>query len=132
VVKRFARASSSTTDLIVSRLWNFAAYARRDPCAPDGSCQNPIYQNWIPEKAWEEAWGEQKSADPGYELVVDEEDAEAMEVWIMQLSKPNRSIINRRFVLRVHVPHLEVDAAVRALADLMEQNWAVVDRMEGR
>ena len=124
--------SSRTTDLLISRLWNYAAWARQDPCKPEHSCENPLYANFIPSRAWDDSWGEQVSLDPGYEQEVDEHDAEIMEAWILQLTRPNRSIISRRFVLRVHVPHEDVDAAVRALADLMEANWAVVDKMEGR
>ena len=113
-------------DSLIARLWNFGAYARRDPCRPDDSCVNPIWAQWIPSKAWEEAWGEQVSADPGDELEVDEQDAEAIEAWLLQLAQAHRAIILRRFVLRCRIPVLEVNEAVRALADLIEQNWATV------
>lgn len=125
---RSARGSPSISDLI-QRLWNWAQWARQNPDAPDGRCQNPIYANFIPSKAWDEAWGEQVSADPGHEQEIDEEDAERMECWVLQLARNHRAIIVRQFVLRQRVAWDEVDPAVRAIADLIEKNWAVVERM---
>ena len=117
------------------RLWNWGAFSRRDPDKPDGSCVNPIWANFIPSKDWDEAWGEQVSPDPGSELDIDEDDAEVMDCWLRQLLTRNKSaavVIVRRFAHRVWVPKLDVDAAVRALGDLIEANWRVVDKMEGR
>ena len=122
------RGSPESADLI-QRLWNWANWARQNPDAPDHSCCNPIYSGYIPSKAWEESWGEQISADPGTETDVDEVDAEAMECWVLQLPRPPRAVIVRRFVLRQRVPWHEVDPAVRALGDLMEANWRVVSTL---
>lgn len=107
------------------RLWNFGAWARLDPCAPDGSCENPLYRDWIPSKAWDSAWGEQISPDPGDERVIDEQDAEALEASILLLDAWPRAIIVSRFVLRNNLPRLEVDAAIRALGDIIDRDWAI-------
>ncbi len=122
------RGSLATPDLI-QRLWNWADWARQNPDAPDGSCVNPIWANFIPSKGWDEAWGEQISEDPGTEREIDEPDAEAMEVWILQLPLDPRAVLVRRFVLRQRLSWEVVDPAVRSLVDLMEQNWAVVEIM---
>jgi len=122
------RGSRATPDL-VQRLWNWADWARQDPGAPDGSCCNPIWANFIPSKDWDIAWGEQISSDPGAEREIDEADAEAMEVWILQLPLVPRAVLVRRFVLRQSLNWEIVDPAVRALGDLMEQNWKVVATM---
>ena len=128
---RSARGYPDTSELI-QRLWNYGAWARQDPGAPDNSCENPLYANFIPSKAWDEAWGEQVSADPGHEQEVDEVDAERMECWVLQLTRDHRAIIVRRFVLRQRVPWHEVDPAVRAIADLIEANWSVVGELRGK
>ena len=125
-----ARRFTNTTDRLIQRLWNWSYWARDDTDVPRVAITS-IYDEWQPLGAGrEEGWGEPESAPVSEEC--DEEDAEVMDAWVMQLTRPNRAILCQRFVLRRHVPHLEVDAAVRALADMMEANWAVVDRMEGR
>jgi len=106
-------------------LFNFGAWARLDPCAPDSSCQNPLYRDWIPSKAWDSAWGEQISNDPGEERQIDDEDAEEIDKLIRSLDVWPRAVIVGRFVLRSDIPRLDVDAAVRALADLIEREWTI-------
>jgi hypothetical protein len=117
-------------DLIVSRLWNWARWAREDADTPHVAITS-IYAEWNPYgKGRDQGWGEAEAPPPTEEY--DEDDAEVMDGWIRQVANGHRVVIVRRFSLRHRVGHLEVDAAVRALADLMDANWATVDKMEGR
>jgi hypothetical protein len=127
---RHVRRFTPTTNLIVSRLWNWARWAREDTDTPHVAITS-IYAEWNPYGSGRDhGWGEAEAPPPTEEY--DEVDAEVMDGWVRQLPKAHRVIVVRRFSMGHRIGHLEVDAAVRALADLMEQNWAVVDRMEGR
>ena len=116
---------------LVQRLWNWGSFCRIDPDKPDCSCENPIWNQWIPRLGWEEGWGSEEPVKAD-KPEIDELDAETIDGWVRQLSMTPKRVLIRRFVLRVRTPWQEVDPAVRALQDLIDANRLVVDRMEGR
>lgn len=112
---------------LVQRLWNWARWAADDPDVPCVAMSS-VWQEWNPYgKGREEGWGDAEGVPvaDGY----DEVDAEIMDGWVRQLPREPRILIVRRFVLWQRVGWAELDPAVRALADLMEANRAVVERM---
>lgn len=114
------------------RLWNWGRWARINPDAPDGSCANPMYDLMI-ERA--DGWGDDAPATvvrtcaPGIEQPeIDEYDAEVLDCLIRQAPRPHRSLLVRVYVLRIgEGSRMDIDAAIRAIWDVVSDNRAAVD-----
>ena len=130
MARRFARSYTRTTDALLQRVWNWSRMARQNPDIPRVAMSS-IYDLWVPNGAGrDEGWGAYEAPPMVEEF--DADDAEVMTAWILQLAGPHKVTIVCRFVLDKHVHHLEIDAALRALEDLMYASDRVIDRMEGR
>lgn len=115
---------------LVKRLWNWAAWARIDPTAPDGSCQNPLWSEWMPRgDARDPGWGDEDQA-PDDGPSVDVLDAEEVDCYVLQMSIIPRRVLCRRFVLRQQLPWDVVDPAVRGLQDLIDQHYATIRQVQ--
>jgi hypothetical protein len=120
-------------------MWGRWRWADLMADAPDGSCANSIWDNYI----WHDS--EEGFADVAEGVVVvqqatpakaelepiDEDLAETTHAWVMQLKPRRIALLSKRFVFRQYVPPDEVDAAIYAILDLMVDNRRVVDRMRG-
>lgn len=115
-------------DLKQRRLPNWGRWAWINPDRPDSSCANPLYDMMKYED--DDGYGEVTSATivriqtapAKAEVDIDEFDAECLDVLILQTPKVHRQVLVGRYVLRHDVPRLEVDAAVRAIMDVMAAN----------
>jgi hypothetical protein len=107
--------------------------------APDGSCQNSIWDNF---KWHDDQEGHGDIADAVMVVPqttpakaelepINEDLAESTHAWILQLQPKRRALLSKRFVFRQYVPPDEVDAAIYAILDLMVDNRRVVERMRG-
>lgn len=117
--------------------WGRATWADLMADAPDSSCANPIYDNFI----WSDAgdgYGEVtaetvvvlQSAPARAEMEpVDREDAEVVGFMVAQLPARQRSILSRRYVLRERVDRDHLEAAIYAVLMLRQENRRVVARM---
>ena len=117
------------------RLPNWGRYAAIDPCRPDSSCANPIYAMGRYEA---ESYGEitEDTVVIEYTTVVeerepiDESDAEVMDFWIRQLKPVGHKItLAERFVLHHKIKQDRVDAAIRSILILMDDNRQTNMRM---
>jgi hypothetical protein len=117
-------------------MWGRWRWADLMADAPDGSCQNSIWDNFI----WHddvEGYGDIAEAVMVTHVLpakaeqepIDEDLAITTHNWVMQLSPKRRALLSKRFVMRQYVPPDEVDAAIYAILDLMVDNRRVVERM---
>ncbi len=119
------------------RLWNWGRWGRLNPDAPDGSCANPMY-DLMTERA--DGWGDTQDVltrvpgvEPGAELpAIDEYDAEVIDCWVRQIWGAHRRVLVSHYVLRNDQSRECVDAAIRAIWDLQERNWASNTEMRKR
>lgn len=110
--------------LLIDRLRNWGAWARHDDTP--ASCIASFWARWIPSKGWDAGWGDAPIADEIHIPEIDDQDAERIDAFVRQLPRHHRAILTQRYVLRSKVDRLEHDAAVRALADLMQENVVTV------
>ncbi len=119
------------------RLRNWGRSARLSPDCPDSSCANPMYE-WMIER--EEGWGSDEDAkkaertqEAGAEWPpIDEYDAEILDTWIHQLPGVHKQVTIRKWKWQLPEPRECVDAAIRAIWDLQERNWASNQEMRKR
>jgi hypothetical protein len=117
-------------------MWGRWRWADLMADAPDGSCANSIWDNFV----WHddaEGYGdvaeavmvEQAAPAKAEQEPIDEDLAETTHGWILQLSPKRRALLSKRFVMRQYVPPDEVDGCIYAILDLMGDNRRVVERM---
>lgn len=132
--------SDDFRDLRDRRLPNWGRYARLDPCKPDSSCANPLYEQYLPDGD-EDGWGEVTTATiraittappPAEQDEIDEHDAEIVDAWIRQTPMPHRAVLIGRYALRLRFSWLDTDAAIRALLDAIRANREAVAEMHRR
>lgn len=117
------------------RLWNWGRWARINPDAPDGSCANPLYDMMVKRA---EGWGDDHpppNIRPTQAAIeqpdIDEPDAENLDCLILQTPRPHRILLVRVYVLRIgEGSRLDVDAAIRAIWDVVAANRAAVEEVK--
>lgn len=117
--------------LYLERLPNWGRWGRQDSCKPDPNHgSSSIYEQGKPSEDGDEGWGSETVGDAI--VPIDVRDAEEMDCWIRQLAGHHRTVIRWVWYRRdnkVRPTKLTVDAAVRAIVDLMNDNRATVKRM---
>jgi hypothetical protein len=111
------------------RLPMWGAWGRWDTDKPNNQrlgCS--IYQMGRADRQGEGESGEEWADLPSPKM--DIADCERLDGYIRQLSELHRQIIRQKYYKRLAVHRLDVDAAVRALLDLMADNRKVVDVMK--
>ena len=107
------------------RLWNWGQWARHDAEGGSSSIAS-FWRKWLPHKAWDAGWGDPNGIDGPDSNAVDDLDAEAIDAWVRQMSRPGRATLVRRYVHghRPQTPHEigGVRGAVEELAQLMGEN----------
>jgi hypothetical protein len=104
--------------------------------APDSSCVNSIWDNYI----WHddaEGYGDvaeavmvpQAQAARAELEPVDDADAEDVHGWVRQISAGHRAVLSRRYVFRQYVEPDRIDLAISAILHLVGENRRVVERM---
>lgn len=123
------------------RLWNWGRFARQEMGGPDGSCANPLYEQFV----WHDdvdSYGvvtvdtvivPQEYAAKAELEPVDEQDAESVDFMVRQLSRPHRAVLCVRYVLRERCKTPEakdrLNLAVWELGRLFADNRMVVEAM---
>lgn len=78
----------------------------------------PWAAEWIPHKAWDSGWGDPVPLDPP-SPPVDERAAEFMDRLLMRLANDHLLVIKRHFINNQRQEKERLDAACRALGDLL-------------
>ena len=115
-------------------MWGRWRWADLMADAPDGSCANSIWDNYIWHDS-DEGYGDVAEAEMVTQVLpakaelepIDEDMALSTHVWVKQLSRRRIALLSRRYVMRQFVPPDEVDAAIYAILDLMADNRRVVE-----
>lgn len=99
-------------------LEEWGRWSRQDLGSPDGSCENPIYHDFIPSKAWDAGWGDPVAGDPP-PPPINEPRAMLIDAGLMRISHDHFRALKRRYHLLRPVYWDELDAAHRALSDCL-------------
>lgn len=108
-------------DLRGRRLPNWGRFARINPCAPDGSCANPLYEMMV--RRDDDGYGQIDASTilatriptPPTPDPVDESDAEMLDKLIQGLIRGHRATLASRYVLMVRVAPNTLTDAISAL-----------------
>lgn len=115
------------------RLCNWGLWTNTDLGGPDDSCVAKLWRMWVAENGWDEGWGSVESVPTEVKMSVYERDAEVMDAYIRQMpSKRQRAVVIRHFADGNWFDRLTVDAAMRAVQDVMDAHRMAVREMEGR
>lgn len=112
------------------RLWNWGRYCRIDPCRPDSSCANPLYDFMVGRA---EGYGDEEDAAKTVRVARAGEELDPMEVIdaaalddvIQKIDREHRILLVRKYVLRSLRPApAAVDAAIRAIWEIEDGRFS--------
>jgi hypothetical protein len=109
------------------RLPNWGRWGRQDSGKPDNERgASSIYQRGKKDETERDDDAVPEDPNPP----INQDDAESLDGWVIQLSELHKQIIRAKFYKRQQVHISDTDAAVRALLDLMGDNRKVVKLMK--
>lgn len=101
------------------RLHNWARWSRHDVMPDLHARLSSLWSQWLPRQAWDAGWGD---IGPPEEIAksINERDAEHLDRAIRDLGYVHRTIIKRHYVEHIGQNRASLDAACRALLDVMQ------------
>jgi hypothetical protein len=104
-------------DEVVRLLYNWQRWAA-DWCPELGVQPPPWAESWIPNLAWDSGWGDPVPLDPPAPEI-HEADAVRVDKAIMLLAIAHVLTLKRHYINHRRQPREVVDAAIRALGDVL-------------
>lgn len=119
-------------DLRGRRLPNWGRFARINPCAPDGSCANPLYEMMV--RRDDDGYGQIDASTilatrippPPAPDPIDELDAEMLDKLIQGLIRGHRAILANRYVLMAWVAPNPLTDAIKALGGALAESQRII------
>ena len=101
------------------RLHNWARWSNHDVMPNLAAKLSSLWSQWLPRQAWDAGWGD---VGPPEELSrsIDDKDAQVIDGHIRELGFVHRTIIKRHYLEHVGQGRESLDAACRALLDVMQ------------
>jgi hypothetical protein len=104
---------------IKHRLHNWARWSHYD-VMPDLTAKlSSLWSQWLPSQAWDAGWGD-IGAPEEIAKSINEMDAEHLDRAIRDLGRVHRQILKRHYVEHIGQTRASLDAACRALLDVMQ------------
>lgn len=102
-----------------ARLYNWARWSRHD-VAPNLSAKlSSLWSQWLPRQAWDAGWGDMGPPQESFKEINDK-DAQLIDRRIREIGFVHRTIIKRHYLEHQSQNRESLDAACRALLDVMQ------------